>query len=672
MAGISTSVQLVDRVSGSLNRITAALANSTTAFGALDKASDLAFNPAGVQAMSQEMYGYESRIQQLESDLVDAHRRLEEMEEQTREAADAANTLKKAFSAIGSIVAAIGIGQMVSSAIEYASDLQEVQNVVDVTFGQNSAINEWSKNTLEAFGLNELSAKQFSGTMGAMLKSSGLAGGSVQDMSMKLTELAGDMASFYNLDAEEAFSKIRSGISGETEPLKQLGITMSVANLEAYALSQGIQTSYSEMSQAEQVALRYNYLMQATADAQGDFARTSDSYANQLKTLKENWISFTGALATKALPILAGGIKILNNGIEAISNNWDIISPILTGLIVLVGAYATALGIYNAAKGITLALEAAHAFAAQVSAAAQMMQTGATFAATAAQYGFNAALLACPITWILLIIIAVIAAIYAIVAAVNKAQGTTVSATGVIFGAIATAVAAIWNIILGVVDLILGAISTLYNKWIMFANFFGNLFRDPIGSIIHLFGDMADSVLGIIETIARALDKVFGSSMADTVGGWRSSLDEKIEAAANKYGNGKYEAVAEEVNWTSESLGLKRWAYSDAYNAGYALGEKVEDKVSGIFSEEGLFDAINDIANNTGDIADSVSVSSENLKYLRDIAEQEIINRFTTAEIKVDMTNNNNISSSMDIDGIINTLSDGLLEAMAVTAEGVH
>ena len=672
MTGISTSVQLVDRVSGSLNRITAALVNSTTAFGALDKASDLAFNPAGVQAMSQEMYGYESRIQQLESDLVDAHRRLEEMEKQTREAADAANTLKKAFSAIGSIVAAIGIGQMVSSAIEYASDLQEVQNVVDVTFGQNSAINEWSKNTLEAFGLNELSAKRFSGTLGAMLKSSGLAGDSVQDMSMSITELAGDMASFYNLDAEEAFNKIRSGISGETEPLKQLGINMSVANLEAFALSQGIQTAYSEMSQAEQVTLRYNYLMQATADAQGDFARTSDSYANQVKLLKENWLAFTGSLATKALPILAGGIKILNNGIEAISNNWDIIAPILTGLIAMVGAYATALGIYNAAKAITLGLEAAHAFAAQVSAAAQMMQTGATFAATAAQYGFNAALLACPITWILLIIIAVIAAIYAIVAAVNKAQGTTVSATGVIFGAIATVVAAIWNIILGVVDLILGAISTLYNKWIMFANFFGNLFRDPIGSIIHLFGDMADSVLGIIETIARALDKVFGSSMADTVGGWRSSLDEKIEAAANKYGNGKYEAVAEEVNWTSESLGLKRWAYSDAYNAGYELGEKVEDKVSGIFSEEGLFDAVNDIANNTGDIADSVSVSSENLKYLRDIAEQEIVNRFTTAEIKVDMTNNNNISSSMDIDGIINTLSDGLLEAMAVTAEGVH
>ena len=125
--------------------------------------------------------------------------------------------------------------------IALASDLEEVQNVVDVTFGDNaSEINAWARGAKSAFGMSELNAKRFSGTIGAMMRSMGLAGDEVQDMSMNIVALAGDMASFYNLDHDTAFEKLRSGISGETEPLKQLGINMSVANLEAFALSEGI------------------------------------------------------------------------------------------------------------------------------------------------------------------------------------------------------------------------------------------------------------------------------------------------------------------------------------------------------------------------------------------------------------------------------------------------
>lgn len=139
---------------------------------------------------------------------------------------------------------------------QVASDLQEVQNVVDVTFGEQGSqkINGWSQSLLNAYGLSELSAKKYSSTLGAMLKSSGMADEQTMQMSQNLTMLAGDMASFYNLDSETAFEKLRSGISGETEPLKQLGINMSVANLQAYAMSQGIKKSYGEMSQAEQTA----------------------------------------------------------------------------------------------------------------------------------------------------------------------------------------------------------------------------------------------------------------------------------------------------------------------------------------------------------------------------------------------------------------------------------
>lgn len=202
--------------------------------------------------------------------------------------------------------------------IQLASDLVEVQNVVDTTFGQNaSQIDEWAKTTLNAYGITELQAKQWSGSMGAMLKSSNIASEDMLIMSTNLAGLAGDMASFYNLDHDNAWQKIRSGIAGESEPLKELGINMSVANLEAYALAQGIKKSFSDMSQAEQTLLRYNYLMEVSADAQGDFARTYDSFSNQQKLLTNNIKQLSATIASKALPFLT---KLYKKANEFVSN----------------------------------------------------------------------------------------------------------------------------------------------------------------------------------------------------------------------------------------------------------------------------------------------------------------------------------------------------------------
>lgn len=196
-------------------------------------------------------------------------------------------------------------------AIGAASDLREVQNVVDVTFGESAGeIERWAKTAQTQFGLTEVQAKQFTSTLGAMFKSAGMAGPEIVSMSTDLAGLAADMASFYNMDFETAFQKIRSGISGETEPLKQLGINMSVANLEAYALTQGITKSFEKMSQGEQTMLRYQYLMQATADAQGDFARTSEGYANAQRRLETSLDSikttFGNFLLTIIEPATAG------------------------------------------------------------------------------------------------------------------------------------------------------------------------------------------------------------------------------------------------------------------------------------------------------------------------------------------------------------------------------
>lgn len=238
----------------------------------------------------------------------------------------------------GIVAVAFGTAALVNfgkESIKLASDIQEVQNVIDVTFGQGAAeIEKFAKSAAEAFGLSELSAKQYTGTMGAMLKSSGLATSAAQEMSMALAGLAGDVASFYNLDTDTAFEKIRSGISGETEPLKQLGINMSVANLEAYALSQGITKSYNAMSQAEQVLLRYNYLLSVTTDAQGDFARTSGSFANQVRLLQLNFDQLRIALGSALIPIAQAVLPSINAiiaGLTKLANVFAQVTALLFG-----------------------------------------------------------------------------------------------------------------------------------------------------------------------------------------------------------------------------------------------------------------------------------------------------------------------------------------------------
>lgn len=292
--------------------------------------------------------------------------------------------------------AASAVGDFIKNGIELASNLTEVQNVVDVTFGDGAQeVYDWADAAAESFGMSSLAAQEYNGTMGAMLKSMGLTDNAVRQMSMDMVGLAGDMASFYNLDVETAFQKIRSGISGETEPLKQLGINMSVANLEAYALAQGIETAYSKMTEAEKATLRYNYLMAQTADAQGDFARTSDSFANQQRILELQVQNLAASFGEKLLPSLNNVFQTANDKLPKLENSVENIGTVLgkvtefaidhnEAILSLITAYATFSG---AKKAGTFVMELAGAF---------KSLTPATQAATAAQEANNAAVAANP------------------------------------------------------------------------------------------------------------------------------------------------------------------------------------------------------------------------------------------------------------------------------------
>ena len=389
-------------------------------------------------------------------------------------------------------------------------------------------------------------------------------------------------------------------------------------------------------------------------------------------------LSLIGVVALEIFDLLVAGVQLL-------ADNWSWLSPIIYGVAGALAVYYGAMLLYNTITGISTAITAAKAFAEKVHAASLAMEAGATFAATAAQYGFNAALYACPITWIIILIIALIALFYAAVAAVNKFAGTSVSATGIICGAFMVALAFIGNIFVALWNLVVDVFVLIYNLVATVANFIGNVFTDPIGAVCRLFFDLADTVLGILQALASAIDAIFGSNLAGSVQGWRDSLGGWVDETF-----GKGDEVMAKMN--ADDMKLGRFEYGAAWDAGYSFGEGIDESISNFdpsslfgttdipsaddyasaLTAGGIGSGVDDIAGNTGAMADAMDITGEELKYLRDIAEQEAINRFTTAEISIEQTNHNTIKNGMDLDGIMSGMTDMVNEAIDISTEGVH
>lgn len=408
--------------------------------------------------------------------------------------------------------------------------------------------------------------------------------------------------------------------------------------------------------------------------------------------ITENWSTIEGVVQgiTTGLEFLLGMLSwVLEAAIsvaDAIIENWSWISPIIYGVAGALAVYYGWQFAVNTIDAITKGIKIALCIASYAHAAATGAEASATAAATAAQYGLNTALYACPIVWIIVLIIALIALFYAAVAAVNKFAGTSVSATGIICGAFMVALAFIGNIFVALWNLVVDVFVLIYNLVAEVANFIGNVFTDPIGAICRLFFGLADTVLGILQALASAIDAIFGSNLAGSVQGWRDSLGGWVEDTF-----GKGEEVMAKMN--ADDMKLGRFEYGAAWDAGYSFGEGIDESIanfdpSSLFGTTdipspedyansltagGIGDGVDDIAGNTGAIKDSMDITEEDLKYLRDIAEQEAINRFTTAEINIDQSGMQNIiKNGMDLDGIVSGLTDAANEAVDRIAEGVH
>lgn len=394
----------------------------------------------------------------------------------------------------------------------------------------------------------------------------------------------------------------------------------------------------------------------------------------------QNFVSGFSSGLSVIINVLSGVIDGICAVGGFIQDNWSIIEPIVWGIVAALAAYelitkgsAIATGLLTGMKMLAVPVYA--------------LLTGATMAETAAQWGLNAAMYACPLVWIIVLIIALIAIIFAVCSAIAKMTGVANSGFGVITGGINVVIQFFKNLGLQVANIALG----IWEALCACASNIGTAFHNAICGVQSWFYNLLSTALKVVAKICEALNKL--PFVSFDYSGITSKADEYAAKAAEASNNKEeYASVGDAFNKGMSTFDTFQdgWA-SDAFNAGAAWGDGIADKVGNMFSMDSLnldsvtgtnaltgYEASNmagnvaDTAKNTGAIADSMDITEEDLKYLRDIAEQEVINRFTTAEINIEMNNNNNINSENDLDGIVSSLEDKIYEMSLSMAEGVH
>lgn len=395
------------------------------------------------------------------------------------------------------------------------------------------------------------------------------------------------------------------------------------------------------------------------------------------------------AMATLA-NILLNVFELVGTVGGFIADNWSVISPIIYGVIAALAVYAAYLGIVKGIEIASAAATAIHSVAMSAKIGVMAALTGQTMAATAAQMGYNGALYACPVVWIIVLIIALIAVIMAVCSAIAKMTGIANSGFGVITGGVNVVIQFFKNLGLTVANIALG----IGNAIAALASNMMTAFHNAICSVQSWFYNLLSTALSVIEGICSALNKL--PFVEFDYSGISSAADDYAAKASEAAGNKEdYQSISDAFNegFTTFDAFQDGWA-SDAFNAGAAWGDGIADKVSNFslsdvfgqtdipnvgdytsgfndaIANSGVGDSIGNIDDNTGKIKDSLEVSEDELKYLRDIAEQESINRFTTAEVTINQTNNNNVSSDTDLDGFITALDDAMGEAIESITEG--
>lgn len=709
MGTIRTAIALYDGVTSPLQSMHKAMGVVLNTFESMQQASGRAVDTAAIREAREEWAKAGTAFDAIEENIRNANNEQQKFNNSIRGGNNSANgllsTIKKIAVAAGGIV---GINKVQNISDKLASTKARLNLLVDdggsvdvleqkimasaqrsrsVYFDTASAVAKLGLNAGNAFNgdMNQVIA-----FMEQVNKQFVIGGATAQEQSNAMIQLTQAMAAGA-LRGEElnsildgapgiarAIEKYMGIAEGSIKTVAQEGkVTAEVVKNAMFAMADETNAKFDSMPKtwAQIWAGMKNKALSMFAPILTKINQIANSTKfQQVTTALINGLAGVANVASSLLDILISVASV-------IVDNWSWIQPIIMGIV-------AAMLIYNGVALVTNAIMGIQATAKAVHAAATAMEAGATFTATVAQQGLNAALLACPLTWIILLIIAVIAAIYAACAAVAKFTGIANSGFGVICGGIMVVISFFKNLGLSVANIALG----IWNALGACVSNIGTAFHNVISNVQGWFYNLLSTALTVVAGICEALNKL--PFVEFDYSGITNKANEYAAKSAEAYGNvEEYKSVADAFNEGMSTFDTFQdgWA-ADAFASGAAWGDGVADKVSGMFDFSALdsmgadsLDAFNlgndldsiygntgDIANNTAATADALDIAEEDLAYLRDIAEREAINRFTTAEIKVEQHNENHISKDADLDGIMDAWANDFAEKLEVSEEGVH
>lgn len=664
MASISASIDIYDRVSAPIYNMISAMDKMIGTVYDVQTAMDNGFDSSEIYEARQAIDLAAREMEEMEANIQQARKQQEEFNQEVQEGASAMDGLEnKVLGLVGAYASLQGIQKVVNLSDEYVQTTarlnmvndglqttEELQQQIFASAQRSRAsytatadvVSKLAMRAGDAFTSNQ-EAIVFAENLNKMFVIAGASQEEMNSASLQLTQALGSGV----LRGEELNAVF------EAAPT----IIQSIADYLDVPIGQ-----IREMAAEGQISSEIvkNALLSAAEETDAKFAQMPMTWG-------QVWTGVMNELYMASMPVL----ELIN----LLANNWSIIEPLVIGA-------AAAIGLYTAALLIGKGAMLAHAAVTAIQTAFTSGWTVANFVATASQQGLNAALMACPLTWIILLIIAIIAIIYAVCSAIAKLTGVANSGFGVITGGINVVIQFFKNLGLSVANIALGignAIAALGSNMM-------TAFHNAICSVQSWFYNLLSTALTVVEGICKALNKL--PFVEFDYSGISSAADDYAAKASEAEGNKQdYKSIGDAFNEGMSTFDTFQdgWA-SDAFSAGAAWGDGVADSVSNMFSggmDTGAFDYssydasqlpanIADTAANTANMSDSLEIADEDVKYLLDLATKDAINRFTTAEIKVDMGGiTQNISSEVDVDGIIDYMVEGVNEAMAICTEGV-
>lgn len=709
MGNIRAAIALYDGVTSPLQSMHKAMGVVLNTFEAMQQASGRAVNTAAIREAREEWAKAGTAFDTIEENIRNANNEQQNFNNSIRGGSNSANGLlsiiKKVAIAAGGIA---GINKVLNISDELASTKARLNLLVDdggsvealeqkimASAQRSRSVYFDTASAVAKLGLNAGNA--FNGDMDQVIafmeqvnKQFVIGGATAQEQSNAMIQLTQAMAAGA-LRGEElnsildgapgiarAIEKYMGIAEGSIKSVAQEGkVTAEVVKNAMFAMADETNAKFDSMPKtwAQIWAGMKNQALSMFAPILTKINQIANSTKfQQVTTALINGLAGVANIASSVLDILISIASV-------IVDNWSWIQPIIMGIVAAMLIYNGVMLVGNTIMAVQAAVKAIHT-------AMTTAWSVATFTATAAQQGLNAALLACPLTWIILLIIAVIAAIYAACAAVAKFTGIANSGFGVICGGIMVVISFFKNLGLSVANIALG----IWNALGACASNIGTAFHNVISNVQGWFYNLLSTALTVVAGICEALNKL--PFVEFDYSGITSKASEYAAKSAEAYGNvEEYKSVADAFNEGMSTFDTFQdgWA-ADAFASGAAWGDGVADKVSGMFDFSALdsmgadsLDAFNlgndldsiygntgDIANNTAATADALDIAEEDLAYLRDIAEREAINRFTTAEIKVEQHNENHISKDADLDGIMDAWANDFAEKLEVSEEGVH